>query len=293
MTPLFGILLALVCALATNVGFLYKHRGACAAPAVDIRHPLRSGRALFASRWFAIGMIVATGAWLFHVAAMAMAPLSIVQAVLAGGVVLLAVMAERMFGLHIGRRQWIGLGLTAVGLALLGLTLPVEHGAHSRFSVPGMIAFEAGLVVVGALLIMGPRIGAPAHHHGFMLGAAAGILFGVSDVAIKAISGLVGSAGPAGLLSPWLLVTVAASIAAFYASAKGLQDGEAVPVIAITGTAANVAGIVGGIIVFGDPLPGNPAVLVLQCLAFLLVLVAAWLTPGPVRATAPALAAAA
>jgi hypothetical protein len=293
MTPLFGILLALICALATNVGFLYKHRGACAAPAVDIRHPLRSGRALFASRWFAIGMAVATGAWLFHVAAMAMAPLSIVQAVLAGGVVLLAVMAERMFGLHIGRRQWVGLGLTAVGLALLGLTLPVEHGAHSRFSVPGMIAFEAGLVVVGTLLIMGPRIGAPAHHHGFMLGAAAGILFGVSDVAIKAISGLVGSAGPAGLLSPWTLVTIAASVAAFYASAKGLQDGEAVPVIAVTGTAANVAGIVGGIIVFSDPLPGNPVVLVLQCLAFVLVLVAAWLTPGPVRAAAPAVAAAA
>jgi multidrug transporter EmrE-like cation transporter len=293
MTPLFGILLALICALATNVGFLYKHRGACAAPAVDIRHPLRSGRALFASRWFAIGMAVATGAWLFHVAAMAMAPLSIVQAVLAGGVVLLAVMAERMFGLHIGRRQWIGLGLTAVGLALLGLTLPVEHGAHSRFSVPGMIAFEAGLVVVGTLLIMGPRIGAPAHHHGFMLGAAAGILFGVSDVAIKAISGLVGSAGPAGLLSPWTLVTIAASVAAFYASAKGLQDGEAVPVIAVTGTAANVAGIVGGIIVFGDPLPGNPVVLVLQVLAFVLVLVAAWLTPGPVRAAAPVVAVAA
>jgi multidrug transporter EmrE-like cation transporter len=293
MTPLLGILLALVCALATNVGFLYKHRGACAAPAVDIRHPLRSGRALFASRWFAIGMVVATGAWLFHVAAMAMAPLSIVQAVLAGGVVMLAVMAERMFGLHIGRRQWIGLGLTAVGLALLGLTLPVEHGAHSRFSVPGMIAFEAGLVVVGTLLIMGPRIGAPAHHHGFMLGAAAGILFGVSDVAIKAISGLVGNAGPAGLLSPWTLVTIAASVAAFYASAKGLQDGEAVPVIAVTGTAANVAGIVGGIIVFGDPLPGNPVVLVLQCLAFVLVLVAAWLTPGPVRAAAPVAAAAA
>jgi drug/metabolite transporter (DMT)-like permease len=293
MTPFFGILLALVCALATNVGFLYKHRGACAAPAVDIKHPLRSGRSLFASRWFAIGMLVATGAWLFHVAAMAMAPLSIVQAVLAGGVVLLAVMAERMFGLHIGRRQWIGLGLTAVGLALLGLTLPVEHGAHSRFSVPGMIAFEAGLVVVGSLLIVGPRIGAPAHHHGFMLGAAAGILFGVSDVAIKAISGLVGSAGPAGLLTPWALVTVAASVAAFYASAKGLQDGEAVPVIAVTGTAANVAGIVGGIIVFGDPLPGNPLVLVLQCFAFALVLVAAWLTPGPVRAAMPVSAAAA
>jgi drug/metabolite transporter (DMT)-like permease len=284
MTPLLGIFLALVCALATNLGFLYKHRGACAAPAVDMRRPLASARSLFASKLFALGMLVATGAWAFHVAAMSLAPLSLVQAVLAAGVVLLAVMAERMFGLKIGRRQWAGLALTAVGLVLLGITLPVTHGAHSQFSVPGMIAFEAALVGFGTLLIMGPRIGAPAEHHGFMLGAASGILFGVSDVAIKALSGEIGAHGVGGLLSPWTLVTVAASIAAFYASAKGLQDGEAVPVIAITGTAANVAGIFGGIIVFGDPLAGNPVSLVVQCLAFCLVLGAAWLMPAPVRA---------
>ena len=115
------------------------------------------------------------------------------------------------------------------------------------------------LIAAGGLLIMGPSMGAPAEHHGYMLGAASGILFGVSDVAIKAISGMVGTRpGALGLLSPWMLVCVAASVAAFYASAKGLQDGDAVPVIAVTGTAANVAGIVGGFIVFGDPLPGQP-----------------------------------
>jgi hypothetical protein len=290
MTAFFGILLALACALATNIGFLYKHRGACAAPPVNMRHPLRSAGRLFASKWFAIGMAIATGAWLFHVAAMWLAPLSLVQAVLAGGVVLLAVMAERMFGLRIGRRQWLGLGLTAVGLVLLGVTLPVAHGANSHFSLAGMISFEAALIAGGMLLIAGPRIGAPREHHGFMLGAAAGILFGVSDIAIKAISGLIGTAGVAGVLSPWLLVCVAASVVAFYASAKGLQDGDAVPVIAITGTAANVSGIVGGILVFGDPLSGNPAALVVQCLAFGLVLLAAWLMPAPVRAAAPAAA---
>jgi multidrug transporter EmrE-like cation transporter len=285
MTLFLGISLALVCALATNVGFLFKHRGACAAPAVDVRHPWLTAKSLFRSKLFAIGMVIATGAWLFHVAAMSLAPLSLVQAVLAGGVVLLAVMAERLFGLKIGRRQWLGLGLTAVGLVLLGLTLPVAHGAHSHFSVPGMISFEAGLIVGGTLLIMGPRIGAPREHHGFMLGAAAGILFGVSDIAIKALSGMIGAHGVMALLSPWMLVTVIASVVAFYASAKGLQDGEAVPVIAVTGTAANVAGIVGGIIVFGDPLSGNPLFLIVQCLAFVLVLLAAWLMPAPVRAT--------
>jgi hypothetical protein len=156
-----------------------------------------------------------------------------------------------------------------------------------------MIGFEAALVLVGGLLIIGPRIGAPGEHHGVMLGAAAGILFGVSDIAIKAITGLVGGHGlVAALLTPWTLVAVAASVGAFYASARGLQDGEAVPVIALTGTAANIAGIAGGIIVFGDPLPTSPVALVAEALAFVLVIAAAALTPGPVRAAgaSPAIA---
>jgi hypothetical protein len=237
---------------------------------------------------FTIGMIIASVAWVFHVAALSVAPLSLVQSVLAGGMVLLAVMAERVFGMRIGRRQWVGLGLTALGLMALAVTLPAARSAHSHFSASGMFVFEAALIATGTLLIMGPRIGAPSEHHGFMLGAAAGILFGVSDIAIKAISGLIGADGLAGLLSPWTAFCVIASVAAFYASAKGLQDGDAVPVIAVTGTAANVAGVVGGIIVFGDPLSGDPVSLVVECFAFVLVIAAAWLMPAPVRAVAPA-----
>jgi multidrug transporter EmrE-like cation transporter len=284
MTLQIGILLALACAFATNLGFLYKYRGACEAPSVEIRHPLRSARGLWASKWFAIGMLVAIGAWGLHVAAMALAPISVVQAVLSGGVVLLAVMADRLFGLEVGPRQWTGVAFTAAGLVLLGVTLPSSGGTHSSFSLSGMIAFEGALVGVGALLIMGPRMGGEAHHHGVMLGAAAGILFGVSDIAIKALTGLVGHAGVAGLLSPWMLVTVMASVAAFYASARGLQDGDAVPVIATTGTAANVATIAGGIIVFGDPLPADPLGIAAQVLAFTVICIAAALTPAPIRA---------
>jgi len=288
MNLILGIAFAAACALATNIGFLYKHRGACQAPAVDVRRPLWTARQLFSCKLFAIGFLIATGAWVFHVAAMAVAPLSVVQAVLAGGIVMLAVIAERSFGMRISRRQWGGIALTAVGLLLLGLSLPAVHGAHSRFSVPAMVAFEGVLLVAGAVLVMGPRIGVATRHHGFMLGAASGILFGVSDVAIKAISGEVGAHGPLGLATPWLLMAVIASVAAFYASAKGLQDGDAVPVIAITGTAANVAGIVGGIVVFGDPMSAHPVMLAVECAAFVLVLGAAWLTPAPVRAAGPA-----
>src|SRR6188472_2802125 len=268
MTIQLGILLALLCAVVSNLGFFFKHRGACEAPPVDIRHPFRTARALYSSKWFALGMIVATSAWGFHVAALALAPMSVVQVVLAGGVVLIAVMADRLFGFEVGPRQWAGLGLTAAGLVALALTLPAAHGAHSAFNTPAMIAFEAGLFFIGGLLIMGPRAGAPAEHHGVMLGAASGVLFGVSDVAIKALTHVGGVEGIAGvLISPWLLVTIAASVAAFYASARGLQDGDAVPVIAITGTAANISCIAGGIIVFGDPLPGDALGIAIEAVA--------------------------
>jgi hypothetical protein len=284
MTLAIGILLALACALVANFGFFYKYKGANAAPAVQVRHPLRSARELFASKWFSIGMVVATVSWALHVAALALAPMSVIQVSLAAGVVLIAVMADRIFGFDVGPRQWLGLLATGIGLVVLGLTLPAMHGAHSQFSQAAMISFEAGMFGIGGLLIMGPRMGGPKEHHGIMLAAAAGILFGVSDTAIKALTGIVGVHGVlAVLLSPWLGVAVLASIVAFYASARGLQDGDAVPVIAVTGTAANIAGVAGGIVVFGDPMAGSPAGVVLESLAFVLVIVACALMPAPVR----------
>jgi len=284
-----GILLSLTCAFVANLGFFYKYRGANEVPKVQVLQPFRSARALYSSKWFTLGMITATVSWGLHVGALALAPMSVVQVSLAAGVVFIAVMADRLFGFEVGVRQWAGLSLTAAGLVLLGLTLPAMHGAHSHFSQAAMIAFEAGLFGLGALLIMGPRMGGPVEHHGIMFGAAAGVLFGVSDTAIKALTGITGAHGLAGLaLSPWLAVAVLASIVAFYASARGLQDGEAVPVIAVTGSAANIAGIAGGILVFGDPLPASPLGVALQALAFVLVIVAGALMPAPTRAAAAA-----
>ena len=285
MSLLIGITLALACAIASNLAFFYKHRGACEACTVDIKHPFRTAKSLWSSKWFAMGMLIGAGAWIVHVAAIALAPLSVVQAVLAGGVALLAVMAEKIFGLEVGPRQWWGLALTACGLILLGATLPHSDGSHSSFSLPAMIAFEAGLFAVGTLLIMGKRLGGKDEHHGVMLAAASGILFGVCNVGVKALTGIVGDEGLMGvLLSPWLFIAIAGSVTAFYASARSLQDGDAVPVIAITGTAANISCIAGGIIVFGDPMPSDALGIAIQATAFVMVIVASALMPAPVRA---------
>jgi drug/metabolite transporter (DMT)-like permease len=279
-----GLGLALGSALGTSVAFLFKQRGAVLAPPVRARHPLRSAAGLFRSRWFSLGWAVALVAWALHVGALALAPLSIVQAVLSGGLVFLAVLAERYFGFRLGPRQWIGLTVTSAGLAVIGLTGGSHTSALRHYSLAALIAVECGVFVLGAALIrisMRGSLGATAQ--GLLLGVAAGVLFGVSDIALKYLTRAL-QGGLGGIVSEWTVAALAASVLAFYASARGLQLAPGVAVIAFTSVAANLAAIMGGILVFRDPVGVGPLAIIARVIAFGLVTAGAAFMPGPVRA---------
>jgi drug/metabolite transporter (DMT)-like permease len=278
---LAGLGMAVACALGTNLGGLWKYKGAVTVDAVDIRHPMRTAVALFRSKWWTIGWLVAALAWALHVGALAYAPISLAQAVISGGLVFLGVLAERFFGFELGRRQWLGLGLVALGMAFLAATAG-PTGAHSKYQMAAMAAFEAISVLLALGFILAGRIKVLCEHEGVLLGAAGGLLFGLSDVSIKALTGH--SGGPMAVVSPWTLTALLAGIAAFYATARSLQIGDGLAVITATAAAANILGILGGIVVFGDPLGSNPLMIVGRLAAFALVVAAVGLIPAPVRA---------
>jgi len=211
-----GLGCAVLSAFGTNLAFLYKHRGAVAAPDVDMGHPVRSAADLFRSKWWTIGWFVALAAFVAHVGALALLPLSTAQAVLSGGFVLLAVLAERFFGFELGRRQWIGIILVAVSLALLGVTGKESGGDSSDYSLTALILFEGGGIALGLVLVFSHRIERVRAQHGVLLGAAAGIGFGISDVTVKALSDNLEN-GIVGLLSPWSAVVVIAAVGSFFA----------------------------------------------------------------------------
>ncbi|MQA74401.1 MAG: hypothetical protein GEU88_08710 [Solirubrobacterales bacterium] len=278
MTTL-GIALALACAAMANLGMLCKHRGACESPEIRMRRPLRSAAALFRSRWWTLGFAVAAVAWVLHVAAMAVAPLSLVQAVIAGGLVLLAYPATRYFGHRLCRREWCGLGLAAAGLAFLAVTVPHAHESEG-YSIATMIAFESVTIGAGFALFASGALRRGTISHGVVLGLSSGLLIGVSNVAIKALTeGM--DAGVASLLSPWTVVAVIGGLGAFFALARGMQLGEAIPVIATASVAANCAAILGGVVVFGDPIGSGVVEGLARGLAFAAVIAAAALVRMP------------
>ena len=283
---LLGLILAIASAAATNLAFLFKQRGAVLAPPILVRHPLRSAVGLFRSRWFLVGWLVAIVAWACTSARSRGRPCRSCKRS-SGGLVFLAVFAERFFGFHLGRRQWVGVTITAAGLVVIGLT-GGGAGDPEDASLAALIAVEGAIFATGAALI---RISTRRHvaprAEGLLLGAAAGALFGVSDVALKWLTQA--DAGPLlGLLSPWTLTAMIAGVISFYASARSLQIGEGVEVIAITSVAANLAAIIGGIIVFHEPIGSGPLEIGARFLAFCLVIAGAALMPAPVRAASDA-----
>jgi hypothetical protein len=277
-----GLLLALATAFSSVVGFLYKHRGAVESPEVEMRHPVRSSLSLLHSRAYVLGLVIATGSWGLHVGALALAPISLVQSVIAGGLVLLTVTADQLFAHEVTRREWIGVALAAIGLAFLAATLEgTGDEAHSGYESARLVAWIGGVSCLAALVAFAGRRGPNA---GVILGASAGLFWAASDTSIKALSGQLDDGAAAVLLDPLALVIALASFVGLVVSARSLQLGKAVPVIAVTSVAANVFTIAAGPVVFEEPLPDTTLGVIFRVLAFALVIGAAALTPAPVRA---------
>jgi hypothetical protein len=316
-----SLVLGLIFAIGTAVATTWPSCGSIAArsPRRRLTCITRSAapRNLFRSKWWAIGWAVAVVGWVAHVGALALKPLSLAQAIIAGGFVLLAALAERMFGFGLGRRQWSGIALVASGLAFLGATAPLD--AHeARYSLLAIAVFQAVLLAFGLMLVAvthtvakaehgplddtarddeHPRTGgapqAPVTAHttarrphrlaGLLLGTAAGIAFAVSDVSIKALVEDVPGA-PSAIISPWTATALIASVGAFYTSARCLQIGDGVAASPPRPFAANLATIAGGIVVFGERLGDGTGESLLRVAAIGLVIAGAAVVPGPTRA---------
>ena len=131
-------------------------------------------------------------------------------------------------------------------------------------------------------------LGSSGRRAGVLFAASAGMLWAASDTTIKALSDALGEEGWAAIVfSPMALLILLLSLGGLLVSARSLQIGPVVPVIAVTSVAANALTIAAGPIVFAEPLPDDTLALVVRVLAFALVICAAALTPPPLLEEEP------
>jgi len=242
-----ALVITVVSACLLNVGYLLEHSVASKAPPLSLRRPVASVRSLIGNRRWLLGFGAEAAGWLFYVAALALAPLSLVQATAAGGIGILAVMVSRATHVPLTGRERIGALLSVLGLALLGVSL---LGSHSEGSVSGYVWISVWLVAsagaAGILIQLSGVIGG-----GPAWGLAAGILFAAGDVSTKmAVSG--GAANVAFLAC--LIIFYAAGTVVLQA---GFQRGGALTTAGLATLLTNALPIAAGMLVFREPFPGG------------------------------------
>jgi len=278
-TLLAGLGLALGSAAALNWGYFAQHQAAVALPRLTLRHPLASLAVLFRNlRWLA-GFLVGIGGWVLYVAALALAPLSLVQATSAGGVGILALLAWRATGARPTSWELAGVGAAVAGLVLLGVSLAGQHGGGHQpgWSPVALWLACSAAAAAGAALLGGGRMLAP----GAGLGAAAGLLYAAGDVGTKAAT----AGGGRLAFVPALL---ACHGLAFVALQLGFQRGTALATAGVATLLTNALPIAAGTALFHEGLPDG-ALGALRVLAFAAVVAgAAGLARSEPGAAAPA-----
>jgi len=270
-----ALLLALGSAGALNWSYLVQHGAVTVLPPLSVRHPVRSLRTLFSNLRWVIGFFTGIAGWVLYVAALALAPLSLVQAVAAGGIGLLALLVWRTTGVALLRREWIGVAAAVVGLALLGISLA---GRHAGSSHGDWIAIAVWLGCSAALATLASR--APGLAPGAGLGAAAGLMYAAGDIATKA------AVGGGGRLV-FVPVLLACHGLAFIFLQIGFQHGSALATAGVATLLTNAVPIAGGLALFHERLPGGPLGGV-RALAFAAVVAGAAALAKPERQPAPA-----
>ena len=242
MPPVWiGLTVAFTSALVTNTAYSLEHDAAAALPPLSPRRPLESVRLLLGDRRWLIAFGAETAGWLMYVAALRLAPLSLVQAVAASGVAVLAFATAHGHPSRLARRERVAVVLAVAGLVLLALSLVDTAESDQRPAVLGAVIWLAACGGAAMLLIAIPTRFARAAS----LGLAAGLLFADGDISAK----LVGYGG-------WWLVALATLIVAYAVGTSVLQwayqRGDALTAAGLATMATNAVPIAAGFVLFGE-----------------------------------------
>ena len=268
-----GLLLALSAAFLFNLSYMLQHGALGGTPELTLRRPLRTVKVLFGDRKWLAGTSVGLAGFGLHAFALALAPLSIVQAFLASGLAFAVPMSVRMAGHVLTARDSIGATMMVTALVLLAFGTG-EHGATNDFEpvTLGGFAVAMAALAAGGTLVRGRR-------RPEALALAAGAMFGLGDALINALVGIVRGGLVDLATSPWLLACIAANAAAFFVWQQSLQSGRAkvLAVVVLMTAATKISAIGAGFAVFGDSLGATPSWEAIHALCFAAIGLAGWM----------------
>jgi hypothetical protein len=239
-----GLLLAFLSAVGVNWAYAREHDAVSAMPAFTVRHPVRFVLLLLSNRGWLVGFGTETAGWLLYVAALRLAPISVVQAVCASGIAVLAFITAKGHPGRLALPERLAVAVAFAGLVMLSLSL-VDSGQTDHVPTTGEAVLWLGSLTGVGLLLAASGFGlarAPA------LGLAAGTLFAGGDISAKLV--VFGGVWLAALVPLVVCYMLGTSLLQ-----GGFQHGDALVPAGLATLATNAIPIAAGFLVFAERLP--------------------------------------
>lgn len=194
-----------------------------------------------------IGFGLESGGFALYVAALALAPLSLVQSVSAGGIGVLAFISARINRVRLGRHELVGVIVSMVGLLALAVSLAGGTSEGSGGSTDEILLWFAATAAAAVVaLALGRMLGARAVAEGI----AGGLLFSIGDISVKvATQGGARALFGIGVIVGYTLGTAFLQL--------GYQKGGALMVAGLATLLTNALPIAAGTIVLEEPTPSG------------------------------------
>jgi hypothetical protein len=245
-----GFAVAMVLALASstliNIAYLRQHEAAAALPVLSMRRPLHAARTLLSDRSWLLGFAMETGGFALYAAALALAPLALVQSISAGGIGVLAYVSARLAGRGLRRQEVAGVIVSVLGLVALAVSLVGgERDGHGS-TLPIVVWLAATAVVAVIVLVIGRGLGDMA----VAQGAAGGLFFAIGDISLKVVT-------QGGERIAFVVTVIAGYALGTWLLQLGYQLGGALTVAGVATLFTNALPIAAGTIVLDEPVPSG------------------------------------
>lgn len=274
--------LAVACAAGAavflNFGLYLQKKAVDRLPAVRFEISWSVFKAFATDRpWMTSIAVTLLGGGLYAIA-IAIAPVSIVQPVVASGVALLAYLAIKNLGERPRRIDLYAIGASILGVILIGVSLfeGVPDPGKLDHS-PLLLWVFAGVAVLLAVAMPLLFRGSSGNRMAAGLGISVGLLFGMAAIFARLLlvdwGNQWASKGLAVVFSSVFLIAWAALLLpAVVMLQAALQRGMAVIVVPVVAGLGQLVPIVGGLVALREPLPDNAFLAAVRIFAFAMIL---------------------
>ncbi len=268
MKTLFAIVMALVAAACLNLAIYLQKRAVDQLPQIKMKFSWALIKTFITNKPWLTAQVVNVIGFALYTVALDMAPVSIVEPLIASGVVLLAYLAMKHLGEKPRRIDLFAMGLSGLGVVLLGVSLAEglpEDTLHDPLLVWIFAGIAVGLAILVPLALRGNKAREAAG-----LGVSVGLFFGIAAVFQRLLLMQLGKDWTE--FAIFLVACALSYIPAFVILQAALQRGMAVIVAPVYNGLMEFVPIIIGMVALGEKFPSSVILTIVRILAFVLIL---------------------